>query len=65
MMNSVIVTDNGANVVSAFNNFTRLSCACHNLNLLMTDVLERDPIYEIRQLIVASKKLVKYFSIQS
>lgn len=61
LINSVIVTDNGANVVSAFNNFKRLSCACHNLNLLMTDVLEKDPIYEIRQLIDASKKLVKYF----
>lgn len=58
---SVIVTDNGANVVAAFRNYKRLSCACHNLNLVMADVLEKGEIPELTDLIDASKKLVSYF----
>ena len=58
---SVFVTDNGANVVAAFKQYKRLSCACHNLNLVMEDVLKKKPISELKALIDSSKKLVKYF----
>lgn len=58
----VIVTDNGSNVVLAFRPYTRLSCACHNLNLVMYDVLEsNDTLPELKAVISASKKLVAYF----
>lgn len=58
---SAIVTDNGANVVAAFSKYKRISCACHNLNLVMDDVMEKNPVDEIKCLIENSKKLVKYF----
>ena len=58
---SVIVTDNGANVVAAFKSFKRLSCACHNLNLVMDDVLEKYSSEELKCLIDNCKKLVKYY----
>lgn len=61
LRSSVIVTDNGANVVAAFNTYKRLSCACHNLNLVMDDVLEKNPVEEIKTLLEKSKNLVKYF----
>lgn len=61
LLNGVMVTDNGANVVSAFSHYKRLSCACHNINLVMDDVFEKKPISELSELIEASKKLVKYF----
>ncbi len=31
----VVVTDNGSNVVAAFKDYTRLSCAGHNINLIL------------------------------
>ncbi|CAM4706528.1 unnamed protein product [Leuciscus chuanchicus] len=31
----VVVTDNGSNVVTAFKDYTRLSCAGHNINLIL------------------------------
>lgn len=35
IMDSIIVTHNGANVVGPY---TRLSCICHNLNIIRQDV---------------------------
>ncbi|KAI2644598.1 Zinc finger protein 618 [Labeo rohita] len=31
----IVVTDNGSNVVAAFKDYTRLSCAGHNINLIL------------------------------
>lgn len=59
--NGFMVTDNGANVVKAFRSYKRLSCACHNINLLMEDVLNKDPIEDIKILICESKKIVEFF----
>lgn len=61
LQDSVIVTDNGANVVSAFSHYKRLSCASHNLNLGTKDVIEKNPDEYIKSVIDCSKKLVKYF----
>lgn len=61
MDRAVFVTDNGANVVAAFKSFKRLSCACHNLNLVMDDVIEKNPLAEVKALIDCCKSLVKYF----
>lgn len=36
----VFVTDNGSNVVAAFKNYTRLSCAGHNINLILKHILD-------------------------
>ncbi|XP_039967746.1 uncharacterized protein LOC120779505 [Bactrocera tryoni] len=58
---AVFVTDNGANVVAAFKSFKRLSCVCHNLNLVMDDVTEKNPLVEAKALIDCCKSLVKYF----
>jgi len=33
----VIITDNGVNIVSAFDKFKRLSCSCRNKNLVIDD----------------------------
>lgn len=39
-MSNVFVTDNGSNVVAAFKDYVRLSCAGHNLNLVLKYVFD-------------------------
>ena len=55
------MTDNGKNIVSALKLHKRLACACHNLNLVMDDIIEKHPSLEIQTLVECSKKLVQYF----
>lgn len=57
----VMVTDNGSNVVAAFKNYSRQSCACHNINLVMSDLFEKSNFDDIKTLVEACKKLVCYF----
>lgn len=61
LANGVMVTDNGANVVAAFKSYTRLSCTCHNLNLVMNDLFEKSSLTSIKLLVEECKKLVGYF----
>ena len=51
----------GKNIVSALKLYKRLACACHNLNLVMDDIIEKHPSLEIQTLVECSKKLVQYF----
>lgn len=37
----VVVTDNGSNAVTAFKDYTRLSCAGHNINLILNYTFDR------------------------
>lgn len=60
LIKSIIVTDNGANIVSAFRSYKRLSCACHNLNLIVHDIIKCFP-GEVLGTVESIKKLVKYF----
>ncbi|KAK7918867.1 hypothetical protein WMY93_010151 [Mugilogobius chulae] len=64
--NNVFVTDNGSNVVSAFKDYVRLSCAGHNINLALKyvfDNLEDDnPRHSpVIKLLHESKTLVSHF----
>ncbi|KAK5856934.1 hypothetical protein PBY51_010212 [Eleginops maclovinus] len=61
-ISNVFVTDNGSNVVSAFRDYIRLSCAGHNLNLALKytfDHLEADSL--VTKLIKDCKVLVCHF----
>ena len=60
MQESIFVTDNGANIVSALSAYERISCFCHNLNLAMHDVFD-DVECPIWNLIDDAKHLVQYF----
>lgn len=60
---SAFVTDNAANMKKAFEDHTRLSCACHNLNLVVGHALGatalRDPAYAaLARQIAVCKSLV-------
>lgn len=62
-MNNVFVQDNGSNVVAAFKDYVRLSCAGHNLNLVLKyvfDHLEEDNSMHSR-VIKECKILVSHF----
>lgn len=65
-MNNVFVTDNGSIVVAAFKDYVRLSCAGHNLNLVLKyvfDHLEEDNSTHSRvtKLLKECKILVSHF----
>ena len=65
-MDNVFVTDNGSNVVAAFKDYVRLSCAGHNLNLVLKyvfDHLEEDnPLHSgVIKLLKDCKTLVSHF----
>ena len=60
------MTDNGSNVVAAFKDYVRLSCAAHNINLVLKyvfDHLEEDnPTHSrVITLLKESKTLVSHF----
>ncbi|KAF0287399.1 Transposable element Hobo transposase [Amphibalanus amphitrite] len=60
---SAFVTDNAANMKKAFEDHTRVSCACHNLNLVVGHALGatalRDPAYAaLARQIAVCKSLV-------
>ncbi|KAM3865308.1 uncharacterized protein ACN63O_011008 [Diretmus argenteus] len=63
---NVFVTDNGSNMVAAFKDYVRLSCAAHNINLVLKyvfDHLEEDnPTHSrVITLLKESKTLVSHF----
>lgn len=56
------VTDNGANIVAALKNEQRISCAGHNINLILEYLFKHlDENNEISILIQNCKSLVGYF----
>ncbi|KAL0965778.1 hypothetical protein UPYG_G00285610 [Umbra pygmaea] len=60
------VTDNGSNVVAAFKDYVRLSCAGHNINLILKHVFdhldENNPVHSnIIKLFKDTKTLVTHF----
>ncbi|KAJ8356841.1 hypothetical protein SKAU_G00196350 [Synaphobranchus kaupii] len=62
---NVFVTDNGSNVVAAFKDYRRLSCAGHNINLILKHVFdhldEDNPMHSIIiNLLKESKTLVTH-----
>uniref|UniRef100_A0A3B3BG73 BED-type domain-containing protein n=1 Tax=Oryzias melastigma TaxID=30732 RepID=A0A3B3BG73_ORYME len=64
--NNVFVTDNGSNVVAAFKDYVRLSCAGHNINLVLKHVFdhlnEDNPVHSrIIKLFKETKTLVTHF----
>ena len=60
LMSSVIVTDNGANIVKALKSYKRLPCMCHNINLLVEGLIKDFPT-NIRNTIAEVKALVTFF----
>lgn len=64
--NTAFVTDNGSNVVAAFKDYVRLSCAGHNINLILKHVFdhldEDNPVHSnIIKLFKDTKTLVTHF----
>ena len=60
------MTDNGSNVVAAFKDYVRLSCAGHNINLVLKYVFDHlDETNELHisviNLMKESKTLVTHF----
>ncbi|CAG6016164.1 unnamed protein product [Menidia menidia] len=63
---TAFVTDNGSNVVAAFKDYVRLSCAGHNINLILKYVFdhldENNPVHSnIIKLFKDTKTLVTHF----
>lgn len=60
--NYSFVTDNGANIVAALREYSRISCAGHNINLIIEYFLKNLPEnHEIAELLHSCKNLVGYF----
>ncbi|RXN36597.1 trace amine-associated receptor 13c-like protein [Labeo rohita] len=63
---TAFVTDNGSNVVAAFKDYVRLSCAGHNINLILKHVFDQldedNPVHSsIIKLFKDTKTLVTHF----
>ncbi|MEQ2305613.1 hypothetical protein AMECASPLE_039579 [Ameca splendens] len=63
---TVFVTDNGSNVTAAFKDYVRISCAGHNINLILKHVFdhldEDNPVHiRIIKLFRDTKTLVTHF----
>ncbi|XP_019719169.1 zinc finger BED domain-containing protein 1-like isoform X2 [Hippocampus comes] len=61
----VLVTDDGSDVVAAFQDYTRLSCASHNIDLILRHVFEcldeKNPLHgPVVKLMAATKALVTH-----
>lgn len=59
--NITFVTDNAANIKAAYKNDLRISCAGHNVNLLVTNGLKLACAAPVCELINTSKSVVGYF----
>jgi len=59
---AVFVTDRGANVLAAMNDWKHISCSDHMLNTVLTTLFDNlDECPKIKALLSASKELVWYF----
>lgn len=60
--NFTFVTDNGTNLVAALRNFNRISCAGHNLNLVLEYFFKSlGEEHKYNKTIIMCKELVSYF----
>lgn len=61
MVNMTIVTDRGANMIAALNNYDRLSCAAHIINNALNNAAKPSKSPEFCEFVVNCKKLVRFF----
>ena len=59
--NMTFVTDNGSNMKSAYRTDKRISCAAHNLNLVVDKALKDSAIEPVVEIIKIAKEVVCYF----
>ena len=59
--NVAFVTDNAANIKAAYKSDTRISCAGHNLNLVVTNALKSGATAPVNEIISVAKSVVGYF----
>lgn len=59
--NITYVTDNGTNVKAAYKNCHWLSCAAHNLNLVVENAFKSKEAWAVQSMLSTAKEVVGYF----
>jgi len=55
------VTDNGSNMKAAYKNDISVSCAGHNINLVVEHALKSEAACECRHMLKVAREVVAYF----